>query len=66
MRGAVEGDERAVAPGVGRVDRLGDQLLAGAGFSPDQDRRAERADVLDQVEDPCRILGLLETILWNR
>ena len=43
---------------VGRVDRLGDQLLARPGLALDQDRRADRADLLDQVEDLAHLRAL--------
>ena len=45
---AVQGEERALAAVVGGVHRLGDELLAGAGLAVDQDRRAERAELLDR------------------
>ncbi len=51
QRGAVHLDE--VAAGARRVvvDGAGDQLLAGARFAADQDRRVAARDLLDDVED---------------
>ena len=42
--GAVDLDERLVAPRAGRVDGAGDQLLAGAGLAGDQHRGVGRRD----------------------
>ena len=49
---AIECNERALATAVGDMDRLGDELLARARFSLNQDGRTQRTDLLDQVEDP--------------
>ena len=38
--------------------RLGDQLLACSGFAQQQDRRPQRADLLDEVEDPPHLRAL--------
>ncbi len=55
---AVERDERARSPRIGRVKCLGDQLLARPGLALDQDRRADRPDLLDQVEQLADLRAL--------
>ena len=45
--GAVDRDERLAPPGREVVDRLGDQLLAGARFALDQHRARDRRHLLD-------------------
>src|SRR5207249_7643936 len=49
--GAVERDQRAVGARAPVVDRLGDQLLAGAALTGDEDRGAELRDGFDRLED---------------
>ena len=56
--GAVESDEGAGPPRIGRVQCLRDQLLAGPGLALDQDRRADRPDLLDQVEELADLRAL--------
>ena len=50
--GAVDLDERPVGPGAGRVDRLGDQLLAGPALAEDQDRRRAGRGLADRRQHP--------------
>ena len=47
QRGAVDRDERPAPPGREVVDRLGDQLLAGAALALDQHRARHRRHLLD-------------------
>ena len=56
--GAIEGDERSAPAGIGGVEGAGDQLLARARLTVDQHRRADRADLLDQVEDLAQLRAL--------
>ncbi len=49
--GAVHLDEGSIFPLAVAMDRLGDQLLAGAGLSEDEDRRAGGSNLLDRAED---------------
>ena len=51
-RRAVQFDERSVAPGAHVVDRLRHQLLSGAGFSLDQNRRVSGRDNTDLLYHP--------------
>ena len=60
---AVQRDERPLAADVGGVDRLRDQLLARPGLAVDQDGRAERADLLDQVEDLPHLRALRDDVV---
>src|SRR5262249_13888619 len=48
---AVHLDERAAPPRRRLVDRLGDELLAGARLAADEDQRVVRRDALDHLED---------------
>ncbi len=56
--GTVDDHERARARRIGRVQRLGDKLLAGSGFPVDQDRRAQRCDLFDQIKNPANLGAL--------
>ena len=56
--GAVERHERTGPARIGGVQRLRDQLLAGPGLALDQDRRAHRPDLLDQVEQLANLRAL--------
>src|SRR5262249_57253044 len=51
QRGAVHGDEGTVPADPLPVDRASDQLLAGAGFTGDQDRRRGVGDLAHEVVD---------------
>ena len=48
--GAVERHKRPGAPRICCVQRLRNQLFAGPGFTVNQDRRANRSDLLDQLK----------------
>src|SRR6185295_5595746 len=48
--GAVERDERTAPPPAQPVNQAGDQLLAGSGLAPDEDRRIGRRHRLDQAK----------------
>src|SRR5438874_13834417 len=48
--GAVELDERTAPPPAQPVNQAGDQLLAGSGLAPDEDRRIGRRHRLDQAK----------------
>src|SRR2546425_1718063 len=48
QRGAVDRDERAAAPRRARVDRAGDELLAGAALALDEHRRGAAGDLLEE------------------
>ena len=50
QRRAVQAHERTLGARAGQVDRLGDELLAGAALAADQDRGARRPDLRDQRE----------------
>ena len=55
-RAAVDDQERLVAPAAAAVDRLGGDLLAGAGLALEQDGRVAGAGLAEHVED--RLHGL--------
>src|SRR5256885_6101028 len=53
QRGAVDRDERAAAPRRARVDRAGDELLAGAALALDEHRRGAAGDLLEERHHPA-------------
>ena len=64
QRGAVDADERPIGPGRVMVQRVGDQLLAGAALTPDQHRRGRAHHLRDLLVHP-RIGPLLPMMLVN-
>jgi hypothetical protein len=49
--GTVDRDEGAVATPAPTMERVGEQSLAGAGLTEEQDGRVRRRDLLDPSED---------------
>jgi len=62
QRGAVDLDEGTVRTGAVVVDRLGDELLAGAGLTRDQDARVAARDRGDLVVDLLHLVGVADDV----
>src|SRR5450759_3953857 len=58
QRGALDDDERTLAPCAARVQQLGDHLLAGAGLAENQHRRIRGRDPLNQRQQPPELRAL--------
>ena len=56
--GTVQRDEWAGSARIGGMDGVGHQLLARSRLPLDQDRRAQRPDLLDQFEDLTKLRTL--------
>ena len=64
--GAVDGNEHLGGPGALRVDRPGDQLLPGAGFSLDQDVGVGPGGLPDEVEHRLHGRALADHVVEAR
>jgi hypothetical protein len=62
-RGAVHRDEGARAACAALVERLGDELLAGAALAADQHREIGLGDLLDRLEDLAHRAALADQVL---
>ena len=62
-RRAVDLDERALVPLAVEVNRVGDELLAGAVLALQENVRLARRDALDQVEELLHLLALADHVL---
>jgi hypothetical protein len=62
QRAAVDRHERSFAAQTLFVNRAGDQLLAGAGLTEDEDRRFRRGDAFDQGSHLLHRAGLADEL----
>src|SRR5262249_29735380 len=68
-RGAVQRHEKVLAPGAMRVERSGDQLLAGAALAEEEDVRLVARDLPDKVVHAphrCRAADEADKRAWRR
>ena len=63
-RSAIDGDERLLAAGAVFVDGAGDEFLARAGFSGDQDAAGLRSDGHDHVKDRAHLRAVADDLSW--
>ena len=63
---AVDRDQRPAARDVAEVNRLGDELLAGAGFAGDQDGAGRGSNPCNALEDFGHARALAEQVMVGR
>ncbi len=63
-RSRIYGHKRFIRARRGRVNRLGDEFLAGAAFAADQNRGARRCDLRNEVQKHLHLVAFADDV-WK-